>query len=58
METGDHKRISKRFVKVQPDAYETPQYSEITGRMPVRYNLFISEDDIAEILWAFNHSNK
>ena len=48
----------QELAKVQPDAYETPQYSEITGRMPVRYNLFISEDDIAENLWAFNHSNK
>ena len=58
VKTGDHKRISKGFAKVQPDAYETPQYSDITSRMPDRYNLLISGDDIAENLWAFNHSNK
>ena len=58
MKTSDQKRISKGFAKVQPDPYKTPPYSDTTSRMTVRYNLFISGDDIAENLRAFNNSNK
>ena len=60
MKTGDQKRISKGFAKVQPDPYKTPPLlrSDTTSRMTVRYNLFISGDDIAENSQAFNNSNK